>query len=251
MDPVVSSWRIEQHDTIPSTMIHGAACAAHLKPGEKVAIIANAQTHGQGRRGRVWQSPPGNLYASIVMPMGDSLKPFQWGFAVSCAVINACIHLGISADDLRLKWPNDVTLGGGKVAGFLMEVGQGPNPTIILGVGLNIAEKPWGISYKTACLQDFLDPAPSPLTVLSHFLTALDDVCGLADAGGFSAIRSIWLSRSHLIGDPMTLIDGGGRSHFGMFDGIDHDGGLLLRYSDGRQIRFLAGDVSLIPAVVV
>lgn len=245
-----SSWVIKHYDTVQSTMISAASLLPHLKPGDKIAVTARLQTQGQGRRGRRWQSPDGNLYASIIMPLEKVLRPNQWGFAASYALVRSCIQLGIPPDLLQVKWPNDVLLEGGKVAGFLTEVTNIESSFIlIMGVGVNVGVKPSHVPYPATCLNDYLQKPVSTKTVLSHFLTSLDDVNDMAKTGGFHAIRQGWMSHSMAVGHPITLTDGqeDNTHRQGIFSGIDDDGALVMTDDRGYRHRFLAGDMSLRP----
>ncbi len=95
-------------------------------------VIADSQTAGHGRYGREWVSPPGGLYASIVLAP-DPLLPLRAGVAVAAAIS----EYGI---EVRLKWPNDVTVDGKKIAGILIE---GADKVMVLGIGVNLDPVPY------------------------------------------------------------------------------------------------------------
>jgi len=99
--------------------------------GEGSVIIAEIQEHGRGRHGRIWLSPQGGLYASIIM-RPDPLLPFRVGVAIA----RALREVDISA---TLKWPNDVLVRERKIAGILIEAVE---QWAIVGVGVNIEQAP-------------------------------------------------------------------------------------------------------------
>jgi BirA family biotin operon repressor/biotin-[acetyl-CoA-carboxylase] ligase len=111
--------------TVDSTMAEGARIAHSLAGPEW--LLALEQTAGHGRRGRAWASPPGNFFASLVMrPDGPPAAAALRSFVAALALREAFIAATGRAEALSLKWPNDVLLNGGKVAGILLEsVGAG------------------------------------------------------------------------------------------------------------------------------
>jgi BirA family biotin operon repressor/biotin-[acetyl-CoA-carboxylase] ligase len=114
----------------------------------KSAILcAQRQTQSYGRHGRSWESPRGNLYwTAILFP--DSSWPSDFGltFASGLAVADTLQSLGFERDRVRLKWPNDCLLDGGKVSGILLQSGEITTPPstkyILVGIGINVAGSP-------------------------------------------------------------------------------------------------------------
>ena len=91
-------------------------------------VWAERQTAGRGRHGRVWQSPPGNLYVSVVLrPPVAASDVGAASFVVALAVLDAIEALGVVAERARCKWPNDVLIDGRKVAGILLESEYAPD----------------------------------------------------------------------------------------------------------------------------
>jgi BirA family biotin operon repressor/biotin-[acetyl-CoA-carboxylase] ligase len=104
------------------------------------AVLAARQTKGRGRAGRSWVSPEGGLYLSVVLR--PALPPHKWALlplAVGSAVVGLLRDEGFPVD---LKWPNDVLLAGRKAGGILMESRLGPEPFLVVGLGLNLGEAP-------------------------------------------------------------------------------------------------------------
>jgi BirA family biotin operon repressor/biotin-[acetyl-CoA-carboxylase] ligase len=191
--------------------------------------------------GRSWASPPGNLHASFAVPRGageEWRRPWLAGVAAALAAADAATRFVEDGAETRIKWPNDVLLGGAKSAGVLVE---SAGAFIVAGIGMNVAWAPEGAPYPATCL----DAHRARPAVLAEVEDALDE----AFAGwlarwlgeGFAPLREALLSRSHQPGERLSVQDGAGRAE-GAFAGIDEDGFLLLDTAAGRR-RFSAGDV--------
>ena len=130
---LVDGWTVHEFATLPSTNpIAGALPAWH-------AVRADIQTGGRGRTGRVWVSDAGGLWLSAVLPAPGPRK--RWSIlplGAGWAVIEALREIGING--LRLRWPNDILAGRRKLAGLLVE--QYQPETVVIGVGINIANRP-------------------------------------------------------------------------------------------------------------
>ncbi|TAG09242.1 MAG: biotin--[acetyl-CoA-carboxylase] ligase, partial [Rhodobacterales bacterium] len=108
-------------------------------------ISAGLQTAGRGRRARPWDSPLGNLYATLVLkPVEQPETVALRSFAAALALRDACVALTGLPDSFALKWPNDVLLNGGKLAGILLEsAGLGTaSPVLCVGIGVNLIAAP-------------------------------------------------------------------------------------------------------------
>jgi BirA family biotin operon repressor/biotin-[acetyl-CoA-carboxylase] ligase len=116
-----------------------------VHPGEMLLVSAAEQSSGRGRHGRVWQSPRGGAWMSVVWPLHKTPAEYVAASLVAAvAVVRALQQVAPQrADDLQIKWPNDVLLGGDKVAGILCELcpggGERGPGSLILGVGINAA----------------------------------------------------------------------------------------------------------------
>ncbi len=127
---------------------------------EGTVIMADEQTAGQGQFGRVWHSPPGNLYCSILLTPSADMVPFyhQLGYVVAVALQKA-LHEILPTLPITLKYPNDILIEGKKIAGILIEVEE---KTMIVGLGLNVHHAPLGLDQPTTSLQEY---AGQPLAV--------------------------------------------------------------------------------------
>lgn len=141
-DAAAPVWRVTCHERVASTNdLARAAAVAGAAAG--TVIVARCQTAGRGRRGRPWESPTGNLHASVVLrPDIPARRAHETGFRVALAVAEGLMGAGAGA--LRLKWPNDVLDRGRKVAGILVE-GELDRDRVawqVAGIGANLAAAP-------------------------------------------------------------------------------------------------------------
>lgn len=208
-------------------------------------LLAHRQTAGRGRRGRSWQSVPGqgltfscdwNLPPTAPSPAGLSL-------VVGLAVAEALESLG--ACELRLKWPNDLLAGGAKLAGILIELVSGQQRTrrVIIGIGINLRANDGALPPGATTLQDHAPALPADELILAGILLRLRQRLTDFAAAGFAAMREDWQARDAFAGQSVQITGDGMHEH-GRCEGVDVDGALLLRTAVGTQ-RILSGDVSL------
>lgn len=230
-------WRLVALASVGSTNDEAARLAEEGAP-EGTFVWAREQTGGRGRRGRSWMSPPGNLYCSTVLRPGcPASRAAELGFVAALAVADI-----VSRErKIRLKWPNDVLVDGGKIAGILLEssIGQdGRVDHVVAGIGVNVGFAPQ--------LPDMRYPG----AVLGG--TTVEEAAGtLARAlarrlaqwrqAGFEEIRSEWLAKAGPIGAEVD-VRLGGELVSGRFAGLDRDGGLLLDTSAGPR-RIVSGEL--------
>ncbi|MBK1656718.1 biotin--[acetyl-CoA-carboxylase] ligase [Paracraurococcus ruber] len=231
-------WVLEAHDSLPST---SALLARRAEAGapEGLAILAREQTAGRGRAGRVWASPRGNLYLSVLLrPEGPAREAPQWSLLAGVALAEAAAAVLRDPAALRLKWPNDLLLGGAKCAGILAETALLPGGGLAwlsLGIGVNLARAPALPDRRTAWLDAGLSPdafAPRLLARLGHWRA-------VQRAEGFAPVRAAWRRFGPAVGEAITLhgLDAPAR-----FVGLAEDGSLLLEVA-GTCRAIPAGEV--------
>ncbi|RME16277.1 MAG: biotin--[acetyl-CoA-carboxylase] ligase [Alphaproteobacteria bacterium] len=212
-------------------------------------ITATRQTAGRGRRGRPWVSPPGNFAATLVLP---GLTPGQGAalrsFVAALALFEACTVLGTPPDRLALKWPNDVLLDGGKLAGILLEglAAGGRIEGLAIGIGVNLAAAPPPEALEPGALApvalaDCLGTAPAPAAFLEALAPAFARWEGQFRAGGFGPIRAAWLARAARLGEAVTARLPGEEVR-GIFRDVDGEGHLVLSTPRGAR-RIAAGEI--------
>jgi BirA family biotin operon repressor/biotin-[acetyl-CoA-carboxylase] ligase len=232
------------HDTLGST---SAEALARARAGERgpLWITARRQTAGRGRRGSVWISQPGNLYASLLLSdaaAGAHLP--ELCFVAALAVMDAvCAAAPSLASKLKLKWPNDLLLDGAKLAGILIEAESIAGRTAtVAGIGVNCAHHPGDTAYPATDLAAH-GVAVTPVDVFRELSGAMAARLAQWDRGaGFAAIRAAWLSHAAGIGSDIVvrLPD---RELAGTFESLDPAGRLMLRLPAGRLEAITAGDV--------
>lgn len=229
-------WTLVALDSVGSTNDEASRLAEH-GAREGTVVWAREQTGGRGRRGRVWASPPGNLYCSTVLrPRCAAARAAELGFVSGLAVAD----LVTDGRQVRLKWPNDVLVDGGKVAGILPESSVGPGGQVehvVLGIGINVAFAPNlpDMRYAGAILGGTVEAALKGLAkALAHWLTVWR-------REGFEAVRESWLAKAGPIGQPVDVRLGEELVR-GCFAGLDRDGALLLETQSGPR-RIVSGEI--------
>jgi BirA family transcriptional regulator, biotin operon repressor / biotin---[acetyl-CoA-carboxylase] ligase len=229
-------------DVIGSTNAEALTRARAGDPGP-LWITARAQTAGRGRRGRAWTSPPGNLYATLLLgdPGPAAVAP-QLSFVAAIAVHDAVLAAaGQHPISLMLKWPNDVLCNGAKLAGILIE-GEGRPLAVAIGIGINCKQHPTDTAYPATDLGEAgMDVSPAHL--FDWLAPAMQRRLAQWDRGhGFASIRTDWLARAHAPGTELSLRLGD-RESTGAFETMDEAGRLILRRPDGDTEAIMAGDV--------
>lgn len=206
---------------------------------EGTVVVADQQTAGRGRDGRIWASPPGNLYCSTILR--PNLPPAR---SAELAFL-AAVALGESLDELvpmntriGFKWPNDVLVEGRKVAGMLLE---SDGAAIVLGLGVNCASHPAGTEFPATDLAAVIGVAPRPMAVLDGFLGALALWYDRWMRDGFAVIRQAWRGRAEGMGGAIRVRTAR-ETWTGRFLDLDDHGVLLLETTEGLK-RIAAGDV--------
>ena len=232
-------------------------------------ITAEAQIAGRGRLGRSWNSPPGNLYASLLL---SDPAPFErapeLAFVAALAVRDAIIaEAPALARHLKFKWPNDLLLQREKCAGILLEgeIEPGKRVNVVIGVGVNCAHHPPSASnppldevklVRPRSLP-FGDPAVlfpasdlhahgadvTPAQLFRRLSATMCERLSQWDRGrGFTAILGGWLSAARGLGEEIRVRDGNGEK-IGRFVGLDQSGRLVLESRSGAMEKISAGDV--------
>jgi BirA family biotin operon repressor/biotin-[acetyl-CoA-carboxylase] ligase len=245
-----------------------------MRRGERgpLWITAEAQTAGRGRMDRSWFSPPGNLYASLLLSDPSSFEhapelAFVAGLALRDAIVAEVPALeGL----LSLKWPNDLLLGGEKCAGILVEgdVGRdgefepGNSLSVVIGIGVNcITHPPTALATDAESRHSRLDPLRDeavsypatdlrahgaeigPQQLFQRLSATMCRRIAQWDRGrNFSAILADWLTAVRGLGEEVTVRNGGSEKT-GRFVGLDRSGRLVLELRGGVVEKISAGDV--------
>lgn len=205
-------------------------------------LVADRQSAGRGRLGRVWNDGAGNFMGSTTVSLqGQQPSPGSLALVAGLAVQAAVAPWVPPPHVPLLKWPNDVMVGAAKLAGILLErVGD----TVVVGIGVNLAQAPDLPDRQTIALAAY-GPAPDrdgfAISLAAHFASELNHW----RTYGLGALISRWQAAAHPIGTPLTVSNGGNPPLSGSFSGLDDTGALRLGLPDGTCQTIHAGDVHL------
>jgi BirA family biotin operon repressor/biotin-[acetyl-CoA-carboxylase] ligase len=223
---------------------------ARDKVKEGVVVFAEAQTKGRGRLGRKWVSPArkGLWFSILLRPDLRPQEATQLTVASATALRRAIeTNTGIKAN---IKWPNDILIGGKKVAGILTELSAEVDRVkhIILGIGVDVnltaAELPADLRRIATSLRIESGKTISRADLAVEILRELDIDYVRVTTGNFESIAHEWEEHCRTIGEPVTIQVGERRIH-GRAESLDDDGALLLRTEHGRLERVIGGDVTM------
>jgi BirA family transcriptional regulator, biotin operon repressor / biotin---[acetyl-CoA-carboxylase] ligase len=229
-------WTLVALASVGSTNDEAARLADAGAP-EGTVVWSREQTGGRGRRGRHWASPVDNLYSSTILrPDCAAPRAAELGFVAALAVADI-----VPADrQVRLKWPNDVLVDGGKIAGILLEsaVGRaGQVDHVVAGIGLNVGFAPQlpEMRYPGAALGGSVEAALEELTA------ALAARLAQWRRAGFETVRAAWLAQAGPIGAEVDVRLGDELVR-GRFAGLDRQGALLLDTAAGPR-KIVSGEL--------
>lgn len=211
-------------------------------------IVARRQTEGRGRRGRAWSSETGNLAATFLTTTPKPpAEAAQVTFVAALAVADL-LDVFSPAGLVSIKWPNDVMLSGRKVSGVLIESGVHRTGALWLavGIGVNLAHAPEETERPATAMAANLRPdiayPPSPEAAAEVLAEAFAVWMDRWETLGFGPIIDAWAARTTGLHGPCTARLGH-ETLSGMADGVEADGALRLRLTDGTVRRISAGDV--------
>lgn len=213
-------------------------------------IVAESQTQGRGRYGRTWESPRGNLAATLLLT--EAMAPAKAALVSFIAALAVADMLDAYLPALaRLKWPNDVLIRGRKIAGILLEArapqGRGePVAWLAAGIGVNLAAHPEDAAFPATSLPAEGVDAPDLARAFETLAQAFDRRLRRFRDEGFGGPRAEWLARAAGLGERIR-VRLAGEAREGRFDGITEEGALILEERPGRRQLLHVGDVFLLP----
>ena len=230
------------YDSLDSTLNEAARLVPTL--AGPTWILALEQTAARGRRGRAWSTPRGNFAATLVMarPEDPGTAALR-SFVTSLALYEALVAVTGRPGDFALKWPNDVLLKGGKLAGILLE---SLGAHLVIGIGVNLAHAPPAEALEPGALRPVTLAGEGATRIAPEdFLDTLAAAYALREAQfrahGFAPIRRTWLEHAARRGERIrarTMRD----EITGIFEDVDARGHLILRTEQGR-VPIAAADV--------
>lgn len=230
-------------DEIDST---NAEARRRAEAGERgpLWITARRQSAGRGRRGRAWDTGAGNLAATLLQVTDQPpAEAAQISFIAALAVTDLARRY-LATDRVKVKWPNDVLIDGGKAAGILVESGPVADDRLWLatGIGVNLVHAPVLPDRATTSFAASGAHAPDPAQALDQLAVSFASWSALWRQQGFAVIAQAWTERAYGLGGPCVARPGREVIE-GVAEGMDIDGALLLRLRDGSVRRISAGDV--------
>ena len=239
--------RVYYFNTISTTQNFAIKIASENNENGTV-IISKKQTGGRGRMKRKWKSPVGGIWMSIIIhPKFDvsyaTLVPIATSLAL-CIAIEKILKI-----KPELKWPNDVTLKGKKIAGILIDTSIVSNEieNMVLGIGINFKIKPHELASTIKKTPNFygvttlVKKNEKALPFVQQFLYELENVFQLINSRRIRKIKSEWTKRSSTIGRNVSIITSEGNVN-GKAVKIDNDGALIIKGKKAEKI--LVGDIT-------
>lgn len=229
----------EVHAELDSTNAEALRRAAQGEPGP-LWILALRQTAARGRRGRPWAMAPGDFAASLLTrPPGSPAEAALRSFVAALALADALTEVTGRPERFALKWPNDVLLDGGKLAGILLQTGGAPM-ALAVGVGVNLSAAPDAEALEPGAVPPVGLRAATGLVIAPEaFLDLLAPAYAAWEARlaaeGFAPLRDAWLARAARLGEPIRARLPG-REIAGRFETIDLTGALVLATPEGRVV---------------
>ena len=253
---VLDGYRLEAHDTVGSTNALALEQVKERDPG-KLWIVSKRQESGRGRRGRTWETPHGNLAATLLwIGTGELKLAATLGFVAGLALSDALAavvpdrSIGIGVDGggrgssrFELKWPNDVLADGAKLAGILLESAlTNDGYALAIGIGVNVVAHPKGLPYPATSLAALGSTADAETLFLALSDAWTSNARDWDDGRGLARIRNRWLERAAGLGaDVAVRVEG--NVVRGVFETIDDDCRFVIRVRGGEIVRIAAGDV--------
>lgn len=262
--PLLPGFTVEVLPSIDSTNTE-LMRRARAGQTEPTLLVAEQQTAGRGRLGRVWQSDVG---ASLMLSLGLPMAPRDWSGLSLAVGVSVAESLQPTLPPLEpgqpprigLKWPNDLWLSGDrKLGGILVETAsfvapQAAHPApahgsaaryVVVGIGINVLPRSGeGMSMPPGCLQD-VEPGLDAPAALLRIVPPLVAMLQGFEACGFAPVQPRFAARDVLQGRPVTLSDG----QTGTAHGVGEDGALLVHTAQGMQ-AVTSAEISVRPAVL-
>ena len=239
--------RIYYFNTIDTTQNFAMKISSKKNENGSI-VISKKQTGGRGRMKRKWKSPVGGIWMSVIIhPEFDitytTLVPIATSLAL-CIAIEKTLKI-----NTKLKWPNDITLKGKKVAGVLTDASIVSNhiESMVLGIGINFKINSNELENSIKKTPNFygvttlVKKNESMVPLIKQFLHELENVLKLINSAQIKKIRNEWTKRSSTIGKNISIIMNDGHMR-GKALKIDNDGGLVISRGKNTE-RVLVGDV--------
>ena len=233
-------------ETVSTTGSTNADLVARLIAGELIVeghwLIADRQTTGRGRQGRVWSDGAGNFMGSTLVKLGPADPPPGTLALLAGLAVHEVLSNRLSPPHrAMLKWPNDVMIGSAKLAGILLER---VDDNVIIGIGINLASAPQLADRATIALTSF-GPVPDRDQFAADLAQQFAAELERWRSYGLGPVIIRWLAAGHPFGTPLLVGEPDEEPLAGTFAGLTDDGALQLRLADGTCHVIHAGEIRL------
>ena len=216
-------------------------------PGEDLVVIADSQTKGKGRLGRVWHSEPktGIYLSTLIRP--PNITPEQLPILTLMAGLATVIAVNeFISQPALLKWPNDLLLKGKKIAGILCEYHSIKNPAVIIGIGINVnqVQFPAGLKDIATSLKLEFGKDINRTALIKSLITQLDLQYNKFQNNKVQAILNNWTRNTDLFGKTISL-NKGNQIINGEAIRLDNHGRLVILNDSGKEVAFDSGEVGI------
>lgn len=243
--------QLKQFDVLQSTNVTAVAFAKDGAP-EGTVIVAERQNGGRGRRNRVWDSPLGGLWFTVILrPHIDPQYVAQVTLLAGVAVAQALRQI-YQTDEITIKWPNDLLLRGKKVCGILSEMQLDENGAIdyaIVGIGINVAlnpeDFPEDLKGIAASLNASFNKNYTCGYVLDNILREFDFLYQQWLIKGANIIIDLWKKLNCTLGKQVLVKDNDKVIFSGEVISIDETGAIIVRSKEGELQSFDFGEISI------
>lgn len=217
-----------------------------------LCVVAEMQTQGRGRRGRVWHGAlGGSLTFSLLWRFNVGVSQLSGlSLAVGVALVRALNAIGCA--DIHLKWPNDLVHAYRKLGGVLIEIqgdAMGPSAAVI-GIGLNLRLPDTVKNKVDQAIVDLHALGQTTCTrneLMGNLLHHLVEMLAQFESAGFEALRAEWEQAHAYQGKPVVIKMPDGAELYGEVRGVAPDGALIIETASGER-RFGSGEISMRPA---
>ena len=202
-------------------------------------VVAGVQTKGRGRLNRVWRSEEGGLYFTMILrPHIHPLQSARINFLASLTL--ARVLQGLFAIDAKVKWPNDILVGGKKICGMLSELETDADQVafINIGMGINVNNRPETFEPSATSLKTITGREIPRKVILASFL---DEFEGRLKPADFDHVIEEWKKYSATLNQTVNIVTTQDESRGTAID-VDADGALLLQLEDGSIKKIIHGD---------
>ncbi len=249
--------KIQRFESVDSTNTKLKELVRKGAPNGTV-VVSKAQTEGRGRLGRVWHSPVGGLYFSVLFIPKNPKRLTDFSLLAGVAVAQSIKVLLPKQKEITVKWPNDCLVDSKKIAGVLCETVGDPPQGVIVGVGINInaTEKDLEPFLKnpfsaTSVLLEAEGEAHPVDQLMDVTLTKLFELYGVYEEQGFSAIKYLWERNCLMLGKKVELrepgykeVDGDRGKVVGTLVGIDDAGAIVISNQKNEKRSYISGEIT-------